>query len=165
MCRLCIFGWLTVYCVPVIWFRTAPVCVGTMQSRARPYTAGPVDNRPFTVKLHHFVQRFFFFSCDTCHVIRDSVTCDTWHMTHDIWHVVGGEHSLKISVSYLLWLMIYDILKNWRNSTGYTGSVKININGLSNCLSKPNITYVFIWRRTKFSTCYMWFFFTANKNL
>ena len=24
-------------------------------------------------------------------------TCDTWHLTSDLWHVVEGEHSLKMS--------------------------------------------------------------------
>ena len=36
---------------------------------------GPVDNRPSTDKLHHFV-------CDMWHVTRDM-----WHVTRDMWHV------------------------------------------------------------------------------
>ena len=66
---------------------------------------GPVDNRPSTDKLHHFVRKkrkkkkMWHGTCDTWHV-----TCDMWHMTHDMWHVTSdtwhvwaGEHSLKIS--------------------------------------------------------------------
>ena len=40
---------------------------------------GPVDTRPSTDKLHHFVR---------------GKKCD---VTHDMRHVWGGEHSLKIS--------------------------------------------------------------------
>ena len=66
---------------------------------------GPVDNRPSTDKLHHFLEkkRIFFdmwhMTCDTWHMTYDTwhVTCDMWNVTCDMWHVVGGEHSLKIS--------------------------------------------------------------------
>ena len=67
---------------------------------------GPVDNRPSTDKLHHFVQRKK--ERKKLHVTRDMwqvtpdtwhVTCDTWHVTCDMWHIWGGEHSLKISAS------------------------------------------------------------------
>ena len=65
---------------------------------------GPVDNRPSTNKLHHFVKKLkikklWHVTHDMWHVISDTwhVTCDTWHMTHDMRHVVGGEHSPKIS--------------------------------------------------------------------
>ena len=39
---------------------------------------GPVDNRPSTEKLHHFVQK--------------KMTYDIWHVTRDMWHVTreGG---------------------------------------------------------------------------
>ena len=42
---------------------------------------GPVDNRPSTDKLHHFVRKTK--QKKTWHVTRDMwhVTCDTWHMT------------------------------------------------------------------------------------
>ena len=69
---------------------------------------GPVDNRPSTDNLHHFVwkkKKMWHVTCDTWHVTSDTwhVTCDTWHVTRnvtrDTWHVtcLGGEHSLKIS--------------------------------------------------------------------
>ena len=63
---------------------------------------GPVDNRPSTDKLHHFVQKKKKekkVTCDPWHVTHDMwhMTRDMWHVTHDMWHVVGGEHSLKIS--------------------------------------------------------------------
>ena len=50
---------------------------------------GPVDNRPSTNKLHHFVPPQKKVTCDTWLV--------TWHVTHDMWHVWRVEHSLKIS--------------------------------------------------------------------
>ena len=53
---------------------------------------GPVDNRPFTTKLHHFVQKKTKKKWDMWHVTRDM-----WHVTRDTWHIWGGEHSLKIS--------------------------------------------------------------------
>ena len=59
---------------------------------------GPVDNRPSTDKLHHYIHFFFLFSwhvtCDTWHV-----TCDLWHMTYDTctWHTGDGEHCVKTS--------------------------------------------------------------------
>ena len=36
--------------------------------------------------------------------------CYTWHVTRDMWHVVGGEHSLKFQLpsSYGLAVMIED---------------------------------------------------------
>ena len=48
---------------------------------------GPVDNRPSTDKLYHFVQKKFLKNVtgDTWHV-----TCDTWHVTCETWHVWGG---------------------------------------------------------------------------
>ena len=49
---------------------------------------GPIDNRPSTDNLHHFVQK---------KKKRKKVTRDMWHVTRDMWHVWGGEHSLKIS--------------------------------------------------------------------
>ena len=71
---------------------------------------GPVDNRPSTDKLHHFVKKLktkqknvtsdtWHVTCDMCHVTCDTwhMTFDVWHMTHEMWHIVEGEHSLKIS--------------------------------------------------------------------
>ena len=52
----------------------------------------PVDNRPSTDKLHHFVPKN---KCDMRHVTRDMwrVARDMWHLTSDTFE--GGEHSLK----------------------------------------------------------------------
>ena len=64
---------------------------------------GPIDNRPSSDKLHHFVRKKTKKKkCDMWHLTYDMwlVTCDTWHVTCDTWHVIclrGGEHSLKIS--------------------------------------------------------------------
>ena len=48
---------------------------------------GPVDNRPSTRKLNHFV--IFFYKC---HVTRNilHMTCDMLHMTCDKGHVTPG---------------------------------------------------------------------------
>ena len=62
------------------------------------YGVGPVDNRPSTDKLHHFVKKEkkkkLHVTCDTWHVTHDMwhVTRDTWHVTHDTQHVTccGG---------------------------------------------------------------------------
>ena len=55
-------------------------------------------------------------TCDTWHMTHDMwhMTCDTWHVTHDMWHVVGGKHSLKILVPYLLRFWQESDLKIWR---------------------------------------------------
>ena len=61
---------------------------------------GPVDNRPSTDKLYHFVQKKKkIVTHDMWHVTRDMwhVTLDTGHVTRETWHVWRGEHSLKIS--------------------------------------------------------------------
>ena len=55
---------------------------------------GPVDNRPFTDKLHHFVRK----KKDLKKNYMWHITCDT-HMTCDMWHVVGGSDQLLI----ILW--------------------------------------------------------------
>ena len=59
----------------------------------------PVDDKPSTDKLNHFVRKKKKKKNDTWHVTRDTwhVTRDTWHVTCDTWYVWGGEHSLKIS--------------------------------------------------------------------
>ena len=64
---------------------------------------GPVDNRPSTDKLHHSVQKK-----------KKKKNSDRWQVTHDTWHVLGGEHFLKISALYLLLFVIYDIMKIFR---------------------------------------------------
>ena len=53
----------------------------------------PVDDRPSTDKLHHFVQK----KMDTWHVTRDTlhVTHDTWHVTRDTFG--GWTFSLNFS--------------------------------------------------------------------
>ena len=45
-------------------------------------------------------------SCDTGHM-----TCDTWQVTHVMWHTGGGEHCVKISDPYLLRFGSNDVLK------------------------------------------------------
>ena len=62
-------------------------------------------------------------TCDTWHVTHDMwhITCDTWHVTHDIWHIVCDEHSLKMSAAYLVrfgidsvW-KIFELKDHWIN--------------------------------------------------
>ena len=59
---------------------------------------GPVDNRPSNDYLHPFVQekeeQMFFYMLHVTH--------DTWHMTCDMWQMVGCEYSLKTSAPYFL---------------------------------------------------------------
>ena len=80
---------------------------------------GPVDNRPSTDKLHHFVHKKKKKKSDTWHVTRDMwhVTCDMWHVTRDTWHmtrdlfgVVNILSKFQLPSSYLLFV-IYDIMK------------------------------------------------------
>ena len=44
---------------------------------------GPVDNRPSTDKLHHFVKK----KKRKKRKKMSHVTHDTWYMTHDTWHM------------------------------------------------------------------------------
>ena len=74
---------------------------------------GPIDNRPSTDKVHHFVPKIIIKKWHVTHDILH-VTRDTWHMTGDTWHAGAGEHSLKISDPWLLLFVIYDIMKIWR---------------------------------------------------
>ena len=67
---------------------------------------GPVDNRPSTDKLHHFVKK-------TKQKINKKLTCDTWHVTCDMWHVTRDTFGVvnilskfQLPNSYRLWFMI-----------------------------------------------------------
>ena len=82
---------------------------------------GPIDNRPSTNKLHHFVKKKkIHVTCDTWHLTRDTwhVTPDTWHLKRDTWQVtcLGGW-----TFSYRLWFMIL-----WRS--GGKGSLNESVN-------------------------------------
>ena len=55
---------------------------------------GPVDNRPSSDKLHHFVRekksiKRWHMTRDMWHVTHDTchVTCYTWHIISDMWHM------------------------------------------------------------------------------
>ena len=58
---------------------------------------GPVDNRPSTDKLHHFVRKNTQKS-DMWHV-----TCDSWQVTRDMWHMtrLGGGQTFSQNFSSL----------------------------------------------------------------
>ena len=101
----------------------------------------------FTLYSIHNVRittRYFlvYFPCEVCcfYLISfsDITTHNTvptfFHVTHDMCHKVGGEHSLKISAPQLLRFGIDSVLKIMthklindkgvcKNSPGYTGSV------------------------------------------
>ena len=70
---------------------------------------GPVNKRPSTDRLHHFVRKKINkINCDMWHV-----TPNTWHVTHDTWHVTcdmfGGVNILlkfQLPSSFCLWFMI-----------------------------------------------------------
>ena len=85
---------------------------------------GPVDNKPPTDKLQHFVPPPKKNTCDMWHV-----TCDTWHVTRDTWHVfLGGGNILskfQLPSSNRLWFMML-----WRS--GGKGWVTEWINQLIN---------------------------------
>ena len=65
---------------------------------------GPVDNRPSTNKLHHFVQKKNYM----WHVTRDMwhMTRDTWHMTRDTFGGLNILSKFQLPSSYRLWYMI-----------------------------------------------------------
>ena len=78
---------------------------------------GPVDNRPSTNKLQHFVKKkMWHVTCDMWHV-----TCDTWHVTRDTFGGVDILSKFQLSSSYRLWFMIL-----WRS--GGKGSVAQSVN-------------------------------------
>ena len=57
-----------------------------------PLWVGPVDNRPFTDWLHHFVPKNYTLI----------LTQDMWHVTHDMWHVThGGGCAFSQNFSFL----------------------------------------------------------------
>ena len=59
---------------------------------------GPIDNRPSTDKLCHFVRKkqsdMGHVTCDRLHM-----TCNTWHMTHEM--LVGGKVNILSKFSSL----------------------------------------------------------------
>ena len=83
---------------------------------------GPVDNRPSTDKLHHFVKKIV--TCDMWHVTRDMwhVTCDKWHVTRDMFFFGGGGwtfsqnfSSLALTVSDLWYYEDLEEKDDWLN--------------------------------------------------
>ena len=85
-------------------FRTALATPGLLKLDK----VGPVDNRPSTDYLHHFINKkitkkkkkkniknfinklFWHVTGDTWHV-----TGDTWQMTHDMWHMTRDTLHMK----------------------------------------------------------------------
>ena len=66
---------------------------------------GPVDNRPSTDKLYHYVWRK---KSDMWHMTRDMwhMTCDMWHMTCDMLWGVNILSKFQLPSSHCLWFMI-----------------------------------------------------------
>ena len=107
---------------------------------------GPVDNRPSTDKLHHFVRKkqqknktcdmwhvtcdMWHVTCDMWHVTCDMwhVTCDTWHLTYDTWHVTRD-----------MWHMTHD---NW-HVTHDTWHVWVGEHSLK--ISAPALNVCDLW--------------------
>ena len=94
------------FCLEHTW------CVELNLSPCKLDGVGPVDNRPSTNKLHHFVRKK---EKEMWHVTRDMwhVTRDTWHVTRDTWHVtrdtfwgVNILSKFQLPSSYRLWFMI-----------------------------------------------------------
>ena len=103
---------------------------------------GPVDNRPSTDKLHHFVQKRkekWHATCDMWHVTRDMwhVTCDTWHMKCDTFGGVNILSKFQLPSSYCLWFMIL-----WRS--GGKGS-------LNQWVTRQTFSKWFFFARSEFS--------------
>ena len=67
----------------------------------------PVDNRPSTNKLHHFVKQKKI-TCDMWHMTFETwhVTCDMWHVTCDLFWGVNILSKFQLPSSYCLWFMI-----------------------------------------------------------
>ena len=63
---------------------------GTKQGRLKLDMVSPVDNRPYTNPLYHFVKNIKI--CDKIHVTRDMwhVTQDRWNVTHDMGRITHG---------------------------------------------------------------------------
>ena len=88
--RPCLFLWIS-KSSEILWEepRSHPINLASQTWITSPMWnkldgVGPVDNRPSTDKLHHFVQKK-----------KSKMTCDTCHVSRDMFG--GGEHSLKIS--------------------------------------------------------------------
>ena len=106
-----------------LWICNAPCAI--LSRHMKLDGVDPIDNRPSTDKLHHFVQIKKNVTCDTCHGTCDTwhVTCDMWHMTLATWHVTCDKlwgvnilSKFQLPSSYGLWFMISCRLggKGWR---------------------------------------------------
>ena len=74
-------------------YRTAPATPGLLILDG----VGPVDNRPSTDELHHFVRK----KEKMWHVTRDM-----WHVTHDMFGGVNILSKFQLPSSYCLWFML-----------------------------------------------------------
>ena len=77
---------------------------------------GPVDNRPFTNKLHHFVPKK-----------KKKMTWDMWHVKRDKFGGVNILSKFQLPSSYRLGFMIL-----WRS--GGKGWITQSVNELRGCL-------------------------------
>ena len=83
---------------------------------------GPIDNRPSTDKLIHFVQKKKKKE-KKLHVTRDmwNVTRDMWHVTHDTFGGVNILSKFQLPSSCRLWFMILwrsggkGLINEWMN--------------------------------------------------
>ena len=124
---------------------------------------GPIDNRPSTNKLHHFV----WIKKNLRHV-----TSDMWNMTCDmLWKVnILSKFQLPRFVIYDIWRFggkgslthwINQLQRSLRNSPGYTGSVKYL---LFYIVQEKQVTR---WtsESTIFSKCYLTFIDINNLDM
>ena len=77
-------------------------------SQAKLDGVDPVDNRPFTTSLYHFVK--IFFLNDMSQVTRDMwhVTRDMWHMACDRWGDVNLLSKSQLPSSYGLGVKVFE---------------------------------------------------------
>ena len=65
---------------------------------------------------------------------------DTWHLTLDMWQIVGGEHCLKMSATYLLQFECNDVMKVWRKRiTQWMNQLMSNEGDCRTALAKPGL--------------------------
>ena len=106
---------------------------------------GPVDNRPSTDKLQHFVKKkkkksgIWHMTCDARHV-----TCDTWHVTCDMlwgWTFSQNFCSLALMVCDLWYLadwgcstLVYSVFFSFSRALKHFQSIIFSINSFNNAL-------------------------------
>ena len=103
---------------------------------------GPVDNRPSTAWLHHFVKqknKKCYMICDMWHMTRDMwhVTCDTWHITsRGRWTFSQNCSSLAFTVWE--WRFVEDVFTKDESLTDWMNEL---ISDKAVCRTAPSVKY------------------------